>query len=139
MARTPRPFKNLSDPAVSADGRDLLVQINATSGESLDLAIPFAEIGEVVHFLAASTQYAIDGAFVSDGQQKVDPMKVASSPIPMRGIGLAPGRSPEETILVVRLNCCDLAFPMRSSELASLGNDFSRIAQTLSAGRGKPN
>lgn len=60
------------------------------------------------------------------------------SPVPARGIGFQAGRSPEETLLVVRLSGFDMAFQIQSSGLASLADELGRIARTLSAGLGKP-
>ena len=59
-------------------------------------------------------------------------------PIAIRGVGLASSDDAAVTLLVVRLAGMDLAFPLASTQVAALGREFDRMAQTLSAQSPRP-
>ena len=126
--RNPPRFTALSAPELSRDGKHFAVVVETDTGENLDLEIPLDEVGAIVEFLISVANHAEFAPH--QGQQSL-------SPIPIQGLGFAAGNSPEETLLVVRLVGCDLAFSLASSKVAALGNEFSRIAQALAAS-GRP-
>lgn len=137
--RDPKQLARLADPVVSTDGASLWVRAETTTGESLDLAIPFSELGDTVQFLVGCAEFVVQHSNQADEPVPLGLQKHDWAPIPTRGIGLGSGRSPDETILMVQLACCQLAFPIPSIDLVRLADDFARTARTLSTGRGKPN
>ena len=126
--RNPKLFTALSAPEISHDGKHFAVVVETEAGENLNLEIPFSEVGAIVEFLVSAANHA--DLAPHQGQQSLDP-------IPIQGLAFAAGKSPEETLLVVRLVGCDLAFSLDSSKVAALGNEFSRIALALAAS-GRP-
>jgi len=137
--RNPKQLLRLADAMISPDGTSLWVRADTVTGERLDLAIPLAELGDTVQFLVSCADFAISHSDQADEPAPTGMQKNEWAPISIRGIGLGPGRSPDESMLMVRLSCCQLAFPVPGSDLARLADDFARNARTLSAGRGKPN
>lgn len=92
------------------------------------------EIGDIFAFLG---QLASDAAADKECPEAVHRQSYLA-PIPARGMGFAAGRTPEETLLVMRLSGLDLAFAVPSSGLAALADDIARIARTLSADPAQP-
>lgn len=138
--REPKQLLRLADPMISPDGLSLWVRAETATGESLDLAIPFSELGDTVQFLVTCANFALSHSNQADEQTTTTGMqKHEWAPIPARGFGLGTGRSPDESILMVQLSCCQLAFPVPGSDLVRLADDFARTARTLSAGQGKSN
>ena len=138
MSRTPKKFSGLADAMISLDGTSLWVRVEAASGDSLDVAIPFAELGDAVQFFVSCADFAVSHSDQADEPEPTGMQQNEWAPIPARRIGLA-GHSPEETMLVVQLSCCQLAFQIAPDNLAELADGFSRIARMLSAGQGRPN
>jgi hypothetical protein len=139
MTRTPGQLQSLSDAMISPDGKSLWVHVNTVASRSLDIAIPFAELGDTVQFLVSCAEVGIDHSDQADASEPTGMQMHESAPIEARGIALAAGRAPDESLLVVKLACCRLAFPIAGGDLLRLADDFVRTARTLSAGRGKPN
>lgn len=127
--RNPKRFITFSEPVILHGGKSFAVVVETEEGERLDLEIPLNEIGAIVEFMTSVSAFARN--IPRQGEQ-------TWSPIPVQGIGFAAGRTPDETLLVVRLAGCDLAFSMESKKVADLGSEFFRIAQTL-ASDGQPN
>jgi hypothetical protein len=137
--RNPKQMLQLADARVSPDGKSLWVRVETVSLESLDLAIPFAELGDTVQFLVSCANFVVQHSDQADEPAPVGMQRHHWAPIPIRGIGLGTGRSPDESMLMVQLACCQFAFPVSGDDLLRLANDFTRTAHTLSAGKGKPN
>jgi hypothetical protein len=138
VTRNPKQLLRMEDAIVSPDGKSLWVKI-ITDGQTLDVAIPFDELGDTVQFLVTCAAFVISHSDQADNPTPTGMQKNHWAPIPTRGVGLGLGRTPDESILMVQLACCQLAFPVPGSDLARLADDFSRTARTLSAGHGKPN
>lgn len=137
--REPKQLLRWADPMISPDGENLWVRAETATGESLDLALPIAELGDTVQFFVSSAEFIVSQSVQADEPIPKGLQKHDWAAIPIRGIALGVGRSPGETILMVHLSCCQLAFPVSSSDLLRLADDFARTARTLSAGQGKPN
>ena len=58
---------------------------------------------------------------------------------PGKRIRAGAGAENGETLLVIQLSCCQLAFPISGPDLIRLADDFDKTARTLSVGGGKPN
>jgi len=137
-ARNPKRLLRLEDATVSPDGESLWVKI-VGDGETLDVAIPFSELGDTVQFLVHCADFVISNSNHADEPTSPGMQKSEWAPVPIRGIGLGTGRTPDESMLMVQLACCQLAFPVSGGDLVRLAHDFARSARTLSAGQGKPN
>jgi hypothetical protein len=133
--RKPTQLLKMEEPMVSQDGESLWLKI-VTEERTLDVAVPFSRLGDAVQFLVSCASFVLD---YSNDPPTTGMQTGEWAPIPIRGIGLGAGRDPNETILMIQLACCQLAFPVPGSDLARLADDFSRKARTLSAGHGKPN
>ncbi len=134
--RKPKRLKRWSDPAISPDGKHLWVQIEAEDGETADLEIPFEEIGDHVQFLVSVANFI--GEHREEQDEPPVPMtRQEYSPIPVVGVGVALGRTPNETILHVQLAGFSLGFALDSSKVAEFGRGLAQSAQLLSAGQGK--
>jgi len=137
MQRKPKLIKALADPMVSPDGSELWVRVEAHKSLPLDLAVPFSRLGEMIQFLAGCADFAITTS-ASTASQMTLGQAYQWAPIPIRAIGLGPGRSAAESMLVVQLAGCQLAFPISNDDLTSLADDFARNARLLSADPRKP-
>lgn len=125
--RKPKRFTGISNPELSHDGENLAVIIEAAD-DSLDVEIPFNELGAIIEFLVAAANY--------DTQPGTRP--AAYSPIPIQGLGLAHGATPDQTLLVLRLGATDLAFSLDNTKLAELGAGLSQKLLALSAHSSNP-
>lgn len=124
----PKRFTSLSNPWLSTDETLLTVNVDTDEG-SIPLSIPLDAIPDIVEFLVG-----VAGSITPDPHQKDRGMV----PIPVLGLGLQAGRNADETLLVVRLGGgADLAFPLTSTQLVALADDFAQTARALSAG-GRP-
>jgi hypothetical protein len=137
--REPRQLLRWADAMIAPDRENLWVRVETVTGESMDLALPFAQLGDTVQFFVSCADFVVSQSNQAHEPTPTGMQKHEWAPIPARGIGLGAGRSPGETMLVVQLSCCQLAFPIPGNDLARLGDDFSRSARTLSTGQGKPN
>jgi hypothetical protein len=138
MSRNPEKLKRFADPMVSTDGQAIWIKVE-TASRTLDIAIPLGEIGDAVQFLVGCADFVVTHSDhpADEAPPRLETMEWA--PIPARGMGLGAGRSPDETMLVIQLACCQLAFPIAGDDLRRLADDFARSARTLSAGHGRPN
>ena len=73
------------------------------------------------------------GRFRRSGEER----RQAIAVIPIEGLGFSPGRSPDETILMVRVAGQMLGLSLDSNKVAEFGRGLARTAEMLSAG-GKP-
>ena len=135
----PERWIRFSNPVIGKDRALSLWLKLETDRRTLDLAIPFAEIGDAIQFLAACSEFAVSHSDHADDAVPPRLEKQDWAPIPARGFGLGAGRTSDETMLVIQLSCCQLAFPIPGNDLVRLAADFARTARTLSAGQGKPN
>lgn len=110
-----------------------------TTGGAVDLAIALDELGDVVQFLIGCAEFAVERAEEAGLSVSADTCRSEWPPIEARNLGLGPGRTAEESLLVVQLAACQLAFALSPAMLQRMSHDFVRTARTLSAGRGKPN
>jgi hypothetical protein len=136
--RNPNRLLCLEEPQIAADGQSLWLKI-VTEARALDIAIPFGELGDVVQLLVHCAAYALSHSDQATDEKPSGMQQREWAPIQALGFGLGSGRTPDESILMVQLSCCQLAFPIAGNELLRLADDFSRMARTLSAGRSKPN
>jgi hypothetical protein len=118
-----RRFIGFSNPSLSIDGRSIAVKVLTDPGDPVVLEIPYQEIGAIIEFL---TRCAASGG-------EPTPAAMSYNPIPIVGLGLATGNTAEETLLVVRLAGCELAYSLASKQVAALGRDFAQTAQVLAA------
>ena len=123
----------LSNAAVFDDGDTVAFTVETEDGEPFAVNCPLLELGDIFNFLGLLAK----GAAEMKSANPVTPQTYLS-PITASGIGFAAGRTPDETLLVMRLFGFDMAFAVPSSELERLADDIARIARTLSAGSGKP-
>jgi hypothetical protein len=122
--RKPKRFIRFSSPEALSDGQHFAIVVETEDGAKLDLEIPLTEVGAIIEFLVSVASHINPDA---------PNRKAPWSPIPVHGLGLAPGRSPAETLLVVRFGGFDLAFSLDSTKVKALSHDFSRTALALSA------
>ena len=123
---------------IAPDGQSIWLNVETTR-RNLDLAIPVEEIGDAIQLLASCAEFVVSN---SDHASHDDPPRLERqewAPIPARGFGLGAGAENGETLLVIQLSCCQLAFPISGPDLIRLADDFAKTARTLSVGGGKPN
>jgi hypothetical protein len=89
-------FKNVE---LSRDGKLMAVMLLTEPGPGVDIAIPLDALGDVVNYLTAAAARLTEEA-VAAGVQ-IAPATIAPEPIPVRKIAMAPGRTPQETLLTV--------------------------------------
>jgi hypothetical protein len=119
--RSPQHLIRLRDAELAHDGKHLAVVVE-TEATALDVAFSRDQLIETIEALLA-----MSSALSANSAPRT------LNPIPVQGLGLAAGRSPEETLLVVRLAGVDLSFQLASSAVAALGHEFSQMAMALSA------
>jgi len=138
MVELLKQLARLLNPAISGDGKALWLTIGTSDGDTADLAIQLNEIGHVVQFLISASNFA---ASLREETSEAKPAGPTANlaPIPVKGMGFSPGRSPSETHLVVGFEGFHLALEIPNSELVKLASDFARIAATLSASTSKTN
>ena len=134
--RAPRKLLSLANPELSPDETEVWLELEVEGGDRADLGIQIADIGDYVSYLI----YISD--FVAQHRSKSDePPAIMSrqewSPISVTGLGFAPGRTPDETILHVQFSGFSLGLALDSSKIAELGRGFAQMASLLSAS-GKP-
>jgi hypothetical protein len=134
--RKPHRLTHMADPMLSGDAQFFAIKIVTETGGTFDLEIPTSEIGTVVQFFVSLADHV--GTLAADDGVDVTPEATTFSPIQIRGIALATGTTPAETLLVVRLAGFDLAFSLDTEKLSELSRGFARTAQTLSADPTKP-
>jgi hypothetical protein len=137
MSFTPSEIRCLKDLRPSDDGKRIAFTIETTNGDTADLSCAVEELPEIMCFLVHGALHATERS----GSQSPTPtvgQEMVAEPIPARGIGLAAGRSAEETLVLLHLAGLDLVFGVPSSELARLAPDLARIATTLSAPSTRP-
>jgi hypothetical protein len=126
----------LLNPGVLDDGESVAFTIETVNGRRYPLNCPLPEIGDIFSFLGALAKAA--------GEERNVPAPRGTAtynylaPIPASGMGFQAGRTPDETLVVIRLSGFDMAFVFPSDELVRLAGDIARIARTLSAGSGRP-
>ncbi len=132
----PAEFERLSNGRPSLDGTKVAFTIECRGDESADIACAIADIPRIISYLvelavAAKEQSDSVAPAPKSGQQVLfDPMQAL-------GFGFVPGRSAEETFLVVRTAAFELTFSVPSSGLARLAPELAQIGSTLSAGGAK--
>ena len=122
--RSPHRLVRFENPVAAHDGRHVAFEVVTGDAEKFDLEVPLVELGAVIEYLVGLATHV--------GVNEAVPQKIYS-PIPVQGLGLATGRDANETLLVVRLAGCELAFSLDSTKVAELGGSFARTAQVLSA------
>jgi hypothetical protein len=95
------------------------------------------EIGDIFMFLAAVADAAGERSGIEPPPFPAMQNEVA--PATVRGVGFAPGRTPGETLLVIRFLGFDLGFHIPREALAQFARDGARIAATLSADMSRQN
>jgi hypothetical protein len=104
--------------------------LTTTAGEAR-LCVSQADLGRIISFFAVAAR-AVGDTFAAADLLTL-PIKNDVPVIPMSGLGLATGETPDTSKLVVNLSGFGLAFQMPSNELAQGLNGLARTAQTLSA------
>jgi hypothetical protein len=89
-------FKNVE---LSRDGKLMAVMFLTEPGPGFDIAIPLDALGDVVNYLTAAAARVTEEAAAAGLQ--IAPATIAPEPIPVRKIAMAPGRTPDETLLTV--------------------------------------
>jgi hypothetical protein len=132
--RKPKKLSKFSDFSASHDGKSLAMLITTIDGgDSLDLEIPFDQIGDLIEVLVSSANHV--GASIAPAKQVVqlEDNKFDTSPIPVSRIGLAHGATPDKSLLVVRMAGFDLGFSLTAELAIGLARDGSQYLKTLSA------
>jgi len=123
-------FNEIYDYPPQADGRAGF-RLQTKSGRTLDIKATRNEIVSIVRYLLEKTS-----ELPAAGDQAVPQNEFDA--IGMIGIALAPGREPNVSLLVIRLEGIDLAFSAPSDELASKLSGLSRTASVMVADDTKP-
>ena len=125
---TEHTLKSLSQAVAGADGRSFAFNFDATDGTSVRLRIEVDQMPDLIHYLCT-----LAGHVRQEPRWSGPSPRVEVAPLEVLQLGLMPHTQPELTLLVARLAGLDLAFQLDSTQIASLGRDFARMAQALSA------
>jgi hypothetical protein len=126
----------ISNMGTLDDGNAVAFTIETEDGNRLALHCLLPELGDIFCALATLAKAAGEERNAPTPEPPATHNYLA--PIPAQGIGFQAGRTPDETLLVVRLYGFDMAFSVPSSGLVRLADDVARIARTLSAGSNQP-
>lgn len=138
MGENLRRLIRWENPRVSDDGR--FIEITAVlAGENVSMAIPVAEIGDMVALFASLSDFVVSHAVPAPDGSPPRTSSETWEPVAVRGVGMAQGRTPDETLLVAFLSGFELAFSLDSTKLTELGHDLSRALLLSSARLDKPN
>jgi hypothetical protein len=112
-------FKNVE---LSGDGK-LMGLTLITDGPELDVAIPLDALGEVINYLTATAARLTEQAAAAG--LEIAPASIAPEPIPVRKIGMAAGRTPDETLVTVQTAGYGLTFavPVASAKPQAILRD----------------
>lgn len=89
-------FKNVE---LSNDGKLMAVTFLTETGPGVDLAIPLDALGDILHYLTNAAARITQGAV--EAGLEIAPATIVPEPIPVKKIGMAAGRTPDETLLTV--------------------------------------
>jgi hypothetical protein len=119
LMRTTPPFRlvGFKDAELSSDGKLMAVMFLTEPGPGFDVAIPLDALGDVVHYLTAAAAQLTEQAAAAGLQ--IAPATIAPEPIPVRKIGMTPGRTPEETLLTVQTAGYGLTFAIPAASGAT--------------------
>lgn len=138
MSFSPLDFLRLSELRPSLDCKRIAFRIECRGGrsgdiQSADISCAVSELTDIMAFLAHGA-VAATAKLDSPSPEPTVGQTFDAKPIPAQGMGFGPGRSPDETLLLVR----NLVFSLPSAGLARLVPELSRTATTLSAPGTKP-
>ena len=126
-----RQILKLSDPEPVADGAAIAFVMETPNG-SEKLAIATDSIGSLMQFFASLALHVHDDG--SEGLPKNDII-----PIPMSGLGIREGATPDTSILLVHIGGYALGFETEKTQLAQSVERLAQTAKTLSAKIDRPN
>ena len=107
------PLLKSTEGVVSDDGKHLLLKLRATTGSTFDVALKESDITRLIAFL-------IESAAKSAAKKKPDTeetQELTVSPIIVKEIGIAHGRSDTEALLIVRSGIFQMSFAAEISTL----------------------
>jgi hypothetical protein len=125
----------LCDGMPRTDGQAVAFSIERRDGKRLSLWCPVEDVTDIFSYLAALAKAATEQPGYQSRQTTTH---TTAAQLPCLGLGLAFGKSPAVTNLVVRLPGFDLGFELDSTQLVALGDEFARMAKTFSAGGTRP-
>jgi len=127
----PKQIKEIGDPTYYADLDLITAPVTFTDGETVEVAIPVADIGAFVGYFAKLNEFlSSQGVSVKRGRK--DDL---FGPIRVHGLGFQDG--PEDTMLVLDLAGCRLGFALENTQLTRFARELPQVALTLSADRKK--
>jgi hypothetical protein len=127
----PKQIKEIGNPTYHADLDLVVAPLTFTDGETVEVAIPVAEIGRLVSYFAGLNDFlSSQGVSVKRGRK--DDL---FGPIRVHGLGFHAG--PEDTMLVLDLAGCRLGFALESTQLIRFARELPQVALALSADRKK--
>ena len=119
----------LSNPRADEAGGVFMFTLETTEGDA-EMALPTSDIGKVLQFFASLLVHLegdVDGAPTNE-----------LFPVPCHGIGFQEGATRDTKLMVVKIADYGLAFEIENSDLASMGDELSRVARALSAEANRP-
>ena len=97
--------------AVSPDGKHVMLEIEASTGDKMSVTLHGEELSKTIEFMIGLAQKTA-------AKTAPDfPEELPVLPIPVAGLGLAPGRSLTEAILAMKLGVLTLSFAVELSDL----------------------
>ena len=118
-----RQILKLTDATLTVGGSAIEFTVETTDGDSR-LIIPVVDLPLFVQFFAGlATLTEDDGAFPKE-----------LDPIPVQGLGVQDGSSPDKTILVAKIGAVALALEMPRSELIGMARRLLLAASAPEAG-----
>lgn len=100
-------FKNVE---LSRDGKMMAVVFLTEEGPGYDIALPLDALGDIVNYLTAAAARVTAEATAAG--LEIAPATIAPEPIPVKKIAMAPGRTPDETLLTVHTAGYGLTFAL---------------------------
>lgn len=120
---TEHELTSLTDYALTVDGGSIAFTMQGSAGPIARLRVTLDDLPEFIANLCRMVAAVHPSPRPSSGLV----------PIAVTGLGLSATDDAGVTVLVVRLAGIDLAFSLSSTQVAALGREFDRMAQTLSA------
>jgi hypothetical protein len=119
--------KQMTNGVATMDGGVVKFDVITMEDETIALQIPASDIGRVVAFLVGLAEHAAKNKPAAERPQS-PPMQWEGSPIPVETIGVAPGKTAQETVLVFNLGDTSIGFALPAGAYSAL-LELARLAQ----------
>ena len=118
--------------APSEDGKFVMLDLTASTGEQFGVALGSDELSMAIAFML---DLAVEAAAKHPADVPEDDEEVTALPIPVAAMGIAPGREPSEALVSMRLGILTLTFAL---DLPMLWEQCERLGTMTVRTKKKP-